>query len=1177
MHQGTGLPMAVRDGGSRERRAVSLLAALAVAIAAAALWAAPARALLPPAPKTAPATEVSYESARVHGSLTTGDEEAMYFFQYTTDPESGLWILGPQYFTRFLAPNSELPEIDEFLIGENEFGGIPYNISLEANTVYYYRLVAAPSGSPPVFSPEPYPTFKTLPVETPEVVSAEATNLTNKSIDLSGVVKRPANPNAAFNAKCKFEYLTDLAYAPRSEKQRLTIKATAGTFTLSYAAKLGTIPKTTPPIAYNAPKATVQAAIEGLPNLGPGSVTVTGGPGGPSGSFPYTINFTGPFANKNVEGLGVDGSQLIHDEYPEAFTVTVSDGHPEGFEGANQVSCSTDPITEPGTHPVSATLTGLAPNTPYHFQLSAKNAGGRTSKVIGTYTTAAAPTVETLRAGDVHDGSAVLGGRVTPENSPISYQFEWGVDSSYGNVLPAAPVVLEEVDETPHVVTDRLSGLAPKTVYHYRVVATNTKTGQKVLGDDRSFETRPTPEAAEPCPNESSRVGRSASLPDCRVYVFATPGLNYAALYIGAAAVRADGRGVEWQAADAPVEAESSEALLNIGVSIEGPAGDWRTRSYNPPLALQSEAYANVGAAALISEDMTEAVVTSKQPIAGPGSPGGLGVNYYLRRPDGTFVPLTNTAGSPYAFGGGCGCVASRDFTHIFYSSEAKQLPSDPTNNNTYEWSDGQISLAGILPAEHPGEEEKPAANGAVIPAPQTSRGSVISGDGRYFLFKANGYPGLYMRAEDRESVEVSASQRTVEKDPNPVTSVQPVTIADDASKVLFTSTSELTDDAYTGRTEGVANDSGANIYAYDVQSKKLTDLTAAHGPGDAASGANVQRVVGQSDDFSFVYFVARGNLAPGGVSGAENLYVWHDGEVDYVTNRVDGVYVTPDGRHVVFTSTAIQTAYDNANPNNGEPMSEVYEYTYRGPIECASCRPSGDPPTGPAVIINRAASDDGSRVFFESYDTVLPKSSGLAGVYEYEDGEVHLISPPSAKELSHLYGASASGDDVFFQTFGEITPDGQGEIMAIYTARVNAARPPDAPPKCQGENCRLSPTAPPATPSPGTSTFSASVRVLVSEAPVSRSKTTQVRVIVPEAGDLSISGKGLKTVKRSVDKAGSATVAVTLTPGKDKRRLKKGVFNTRAEVIFTSASGETSRDDTPLKFKAPVGGRGGK
>ena len=88
--------------------------------------------------------------------------------------------------------------------------------------------------------------------------------------------------------------------------------------------------------------------------------------------------------------------------------------------------------------------------------------------------------------------------------------------------------------------------------------------------------------------------------------------------------------------------------------------------------------------------------------------------------------------------------------------------------------------------------------------------------------------------------------------------------VAADGSEVLFTSHSELTDDANTGRTGGVPNHQGSDLYSYDVGSGELTDLTVADKPADAAAGADVERVLGASRNADYVYFIATGDLAPG-------------------------------------------------------------------------------------------------------------------------------------------------------------------------------------------------------------------------------------------------------------------------------------------------------------------------
>ena len=53
-------------------------------------------------------------------------------------------------------------------------------------------------------------------------------------------------------------------------------------------------------------------------------------------------------------------------------------------------------------------------------------------------------------------------------------------------------------------------------------------------------------------------------------------------------------------------------------------------------------------------------------------------------------------------------------------------------------------------------------------------------------------------------------------------------------------------------------------------------DLTGDYGAGENSAGVK-SNVLGVSEDGTYVYFVASGVLASGGVRGADNLYVRHD------------------------------------------------------------------------------------------------------------------------------------------------------------------------------------------------------------------------------------------------------------------------------------------------------------
>lgn len=664
------------------------------------------------------------------------------------------------------------------------------------------------------------------------------------------------------------------------------------------------------------------------------------------------------------------------------------------------------------------------------------------------------------------------------------------------------------------------------------------------------------------CPNEASRVGASAALPDCRAYELTTPGLNGAAPpdwpTISVKGVRADGGALAFIAASAPADAEGSTSIATTILASRGAAG-WSTKSLSAPTPLASGTYFGGAASTVgLSSDLTQSVVWSNQPLAGPSSPAG--ANLYLRRANGSFVALTEV-GALGLDPGAALAGASRDFSRLFLATTVKQNGEDPLlNGNLYEYSGGPLHLVTFVP-ESSGEEAAPAggalAQGVLPP---------VSEDGHQVLFKANGYPGLYLRSNGSHSVEVSKSQRTP-PNPNPPADAIPAGIAADGSVVLFTSASELTDDANTGESGGLPNDAGADLYSYDVAKDKLTDLTVDTDPADVATGADVETVLGASPDAAYVYFVARGKLAPGGTSGQRNLYVTHAGATHFVaTDPQPGAhfYVTPDGLHAAFTTTAPQGPYNNAG------FAEAYRYTYPGAIECASCRPDGGAPSAGSSLAGRALSDDGARLFFQSPDAILPQAqSGQANVFEYSAGAPQLLTPGDGA-AALLVGAGASGEDVFIATHQELAPQGQGPVFAIYDARVNAQVPvPGVPAECQGEGCRGALPVAPEFPGAGSASFEAPGRVSAPALKVVKGSKLALRVIVPGPGELTVSGRGLVPVKKQAAKSGATTVSLALKPGAERKRQKQGVFRTEAEIFFRSSAGEASRASVELGFEA--------
>ncbi len=369
--------------------------------------------------------------------------------------------------------------------------------------------------------------------------------------------------------------------------------------------------------------------------------------------------------------------------------------------------------------------------------------------------------------------------------------------------------------------------------------------------------------------------------------------------------------------------------------------------------------------------------------------------------------------------------------------------------------------------------------------------------------------------AGDACTVEVSASQRTGphgEPDPDPHGSrldgeprVPRYWGANaEGSKVFFTSRVELTNDANT------KEDAVANLYECELvdehgeQECKLTDLTP-----ENTEGAAVLGLVTASEDGEYVYFVAEGKLAEGATSGQPNMYLYHAGRTSFIATLApatenakslesletggdssdwageksetpgthdDGgpgqhtVRVTPDGTTLAFESQQSLTGYDNepARPQDcvesggeqfkgpasfetpGLPCREVYVYdATTGRISCASCDPSGARPIGPAKLgpeesgspeIHRSPfyephnlSEDGDRLFFETPDPLVPHDSdGASGCPLLPESIIPSCQDVYEWELPATAAETEKGESSCTQASPDFSPADGGCVFPI-------------------------------------------------------------------------------------------------------------------------------------------------
>jgi RHS repeat-associated protein len=138
---------------------------------------------------------------------------------------------------------------------------------------------------------------------------------------------------------------------------------------------------------------------------------------------------------------------------------------------------------------MQAVLTGLEPNTTYHFRMVGLNSNGQwgwgNDRSFITDSETEPPSVTTSSAINIDTTSATMRGTVDPNGTTTSAFFEWGRTSSYGNTTD---YVTGLTGSSAISLQSTLTGLDPDTTYHYRLAAVNSE-GQWDWGSDRTFAT----------------------------------------------------------------------------------------------------------------------------------------------------------------------------------------------------------------------------------------------------------------------------------------------------------------------------------------------------------------------------------------------------------------------------------------------------------------------------------------------------------------------------------------------------------------------------------------------------------------------------------------------------------------------------------------------------------------
>ncbi len=750
---------------------------------------------------------------------------------------------------------------------------------------------------------------------------------------------------------------------------------------------------------------------------------------------------------------------------------------------------------------------------PYLSMLAINESDGRVyvtddlKNVVWMFGPPTAPEVSKELTAEIGTTEAKLGALIGAGGLASSYRFEYDTreykegEASHGQTTPFPEGTA--VGVKAHIVWASARGLAPGTTYHYRVVVTSE--AGTVVGPDQTFTTVGAKEAE--CENEQFRSGFSANLPDCRAYELVTPPNSGSAEpdtelsgggAAGGAILTPDG-GIEGNFA-----ARSGERLAYQTIEVlpgadssgsnylatRGPDG-WSSEDLIPLQSYDGDRCASPlpsgDVVRAYSSELTDSVLRvgagesrgNSHLTGGCGAQGlevvagePLGAENLLLRDNATGAyrllnaPPAGVTPTDAHFWGG-----SADLSHVVFSENARLTANAPAGaEDLYEWDEGVVRLVTMLPNDTPVVGSLPPDPGAV-----SSRASVISAEGARIFFTAGGK--LYVRINGEETAQLDEPRGG--SGPGGGGSFQAAN--GNGTQAFFT------DEASAGLTSDTVAGSGTNLYRYS--NGKLTDLT-------PALHAEVIGVSGISEDGSYVYFAADGVLSGSQANergetaqaGRPNIYLSHSGTTTFIVTLGSiedqalhgAVRVSPNGAFLALGSTSSLTGYDNTDANTGRSDPEIFLYSVASnQLVCVSCDPSGEQPAAGGTALaglngNNVSGDAGEgtphyltnrgQVFFETLEALLPRdTNSQPDVYEYENGQLNLISSGTASTRSVLIDVSENGNDVFFLSRQSLVPQDSGtEALAIYDARVNGGFPaPVSPPPCTTADACRTPVSP--------------------------------------------------------------------------------------------------------------------
>jgi hypothetical protein len=971
--------------GAIRRSRLALAAATAFALTAALVLGVALASATAPAVSVDNASEVSYTTAKAKGSVNPEDHETTYRFEYAGQAqfEASEWAEAGASAEESLPAGAGPTEVGAELNG------------LTPSTVYHLRLVASNEDGPS--EAVAASTFETDAVAVPAVTIGSPTEVTASSARFSGSVD-PQGSDEAFNATWHFEYSTDdVNWTPLGDEGPLTGSGAQSVEQVGSGLE--------PNRHYFVRLVASNAGGQGVSATPDPEFTTEGSP--PSVGRQSVADVTQTKATVKAAVNPQNEPTTFHIEYGPADCA--SNPCASTSESAPIGSDFTD-------HPVSQQITGLMPDTTYHYRVVASNGTGSTSgpdRVLTTFAPLNQPPAGAFpgqgflpdnRAWEMvsppdKNGGEVAGGptyiRAAADGSAVSFPSVTG----FGDVAGAGLVFQYMAERTGAPGTNGWSthSIEPR---------------QEPVGANIATASQQPLYLGEFSEDLSKGIFRALSPLTDAPNVDSTHNL-----YLRGD-LRKPGPGTYQLLTDSSAPVPPARTSPNVP-------------GYRPTFADASDDFNHILFESVLN-------LTDDAPA----------------QPVGCLTNITQCLPRLYEWDHG-----TRRLAGILPDGSPASSSAAGRGSTASAYTDDTLSADGSR---------------FFFTAPVDAQGRAIEGSQIYL--RVLGSPTVRISASERTDCADTPdcggdNEPDLSPDPNGAGIPMFWGSSADGSKAFFSSSEQLTDTPGSGL---YAYEAGSNSLTLIVGGEEPAVI------GVSDDGSYVYfvrnatqigvwhegtvRMIGTIDGENAMGSTGRGpfNL------GAKTARVTPDGTHLAFLSEIDPGGVDSDHGDQCAAGLSLGCSevyvYD-AVANNGE-----------GRLTCASCSSTGAAATvdasnqvgvgepQPTIShLNHFLSDDGRHVFFTTAERLVPAdTNGRRDVYEYDTltGKQHLLSSGEGGD-SYFMEASSDGHDVFFVTRQQLSGWDFDTSYDLYDARVDGGlpEPVPAPPRCQGDACQPAPT----------------------------------------------------------------------------------------------------------------------